>query len=90
MKIAHLALLTAFGTLAATVSYAQSAPAPSSQNQGTTSGPASGSNVQPSTVTQKKSRHISKAGASADAAGDPGTAAKQGSESGESPKAPHS
>ncbi len=55
--------------------------AQSSQSSGTTSGPAAGSNVEPSTATQKQAGNRPSV-----AAGSPGVAAKKGSESGAKPK----
>ena len=62
--------------------------AQSSQSTGT-SGPAAGSNVQPSAAAQKKNDGDTSSGATS--AGAPGTAAKKGSESGPAPdqKPPH-
>jgi hypothetical protein len=53
------------------------------QASGTTSGPASGNNVEPSAVTQKKAGN---ADAGAVSAGAPGKAGVKGGESGQKPK----
>jgi hypothetical protein len=95
MRSSAIATLAAAGMLVATVAMAQ-APTdqPATPDQGTTSGPAAGSNVEPSAATAKKathhrSHHKHKASAAAaDSAGAPGEAAKQGSESGPAPDAP--
>jgi hypothetical protein len=94
MRSSAIATLAAAGMLAATVAMAQ-APTdqPATPDQGTTSGPAAGSNVEPSAATAKKAHHRShhkhKAStAASDSAGAPGEAAKTGSESGPAPDAP--
>jgi hypothetical protein len=55
--------------------------AQSSQSSGTTSGPAAGSNVEPSAAVQKHAGNKPSV-----AVGSPGVAAKKGSESGAKPK----
>ncbi len=58
--------------------------APQGQAAGTTSGPASGSNVESSAATQKKAGTPDSGAVSA---GAPGAAAAKGTESGQKPKA---
>ncbi len=97
MKMTGTTALAAAGVLAlslgaATAAQAQQDPQSTPDSGGTTSGPAVGTNVEPSTVTHKKSghHHASKhhktdVTTSPTADGAPGTAAKQGSESGATP-----
>jgi hypothetical protein len=75
------ALILAFSI---TPVFAQSQP--DQNSTGTTSGPAAGSNVEPSTATQKHSGHKPSVGT-----GSAGVAAKKGSESGAKPdkSSPH-
>jgi hypothetical protein len=77
VKTKLLAAVAAFALLVLGVpAFAQSG-----QSSGTTSGPAAGSNVQPSTATQKQAGNKPSV-----AVGAPGVAAKKGSESGAKPK----
>lgn len=55
------------------------------QQQGTTSGPAAGNTVEPSTATQKKTMNKDSQSGSM-SSGAPGVAAKPGSESGPAPE----
>jgi len=73
-KIAACAVL--YGAL-----FTGAALAQQQQPQGTTSGPAAGTNVEPSTVTQKKADSSGKA----TSAGAPGMAGPKGSENGPKP-----
>ena len=79
----------------ALLAFAPAAMAGSSSSQGSTTGPAAGSNVQPSTAVQKDnpaaqgntgSSGSGQSAAGAVGAGAPGTAAKGGTEGGPSPK----
>ena len=74
----YLAALGSACLLASGVAFAQ--------QPGSTSGPAAGKNVEPSTATQKKnSPQPQDRGASSNAAGAPGVEAKPGTESGGAP-----
>jgi hypothetical protein len=85
MKPRAFVILAASAMLASPIAYAQTpppAPNSGSTQQGTTSGPAAGTNVEPSTVTHNKQGRRGKG----TAAGAPGTPAKPGSEGGAPPK----
>jgi hypothetical protein len=74
----YLAALGSACLLASGVAFAQ--------QPGSTSGPAAGKNVEPSTATQKKnSAEPQDRGASSSAAGAPGVEAKPGTEGGRAP-----
>ena len=57
------------------------------EQPGTTTGPAAGTNVEPSTAIQKENRDNSGAQGAPTAAGSPGVEAKPGSEGGKAPEA---
>ena len=81
MTLAGAAVL---GLVLAGSAYAQqTTTAQQGQAAGTTSGPASGTNVEPSAATQKKAGTPNSGAVSA---GAPGAEAEKGSESGQKPK----
>ena len=81
MKLA--ACVGALGLALAGSAYAQQATPQPGGPSGTTSGPASGTNVEPSAATQKKAGTPNSGAVSA---GAPGAEAAKGSESGQKPK----
>jgi hypothetical protein len=80
---AAIATLALGGTALAQQTNGQGQTGGQSSSSGTTSGPAAGTNVQPSAVTQKQAGTHN---AGAVAAGAPGAPAEKGSESGEKPR----
>ena len=82
-NVKTIACAAALGLAFAGSALAQQTSSQQSQPSGTTSGPASGSNVEPSAATQKKAG-VPNSGAVS--AGAPGAEAEKGSESGQKPK----
>ena len=83
MILKMTAAATLLGVVLAGSAVAQQTTAQQGHAAGTTSGPASGTNVEPSAATQKKAGTPNSGAVSA---GAPGAEAEKGSESGQKPK----
>ena len=75
----------AFAGMVAAFAITLGGAAVAQQKSGSTTGPAAGSNVEPSTITEKKMGNAGQPGKESVGVGAPGVAAVQGSESGSQP-----